>query len=253
MLDMIKKLFCRSFYSQCRIGYQLIIALVLATPNILSLSVNAADAVERNDNLSLKSPAALFPAVELPISTWVGPGDVLRIRSFPDTGSYISGDYTILDSGCVVLPILGLIQVTHKSIEELTKQLSDSYAKFLSFPSLLVEPLITMSFIGGFLKPGIHLVNPLNPFSYALSTAGGTVRDDGLKQLRWERDGKVVKKNLTFEVQGAHSLWNLGFKSGDQICITQQTKRDMLLVTNFIVTTVLTTASIILTFQVLNK
>jgi hypothetical protein len=191
--------------------------------------------------------------MDLPLSTWVGPGDALQIKAYPDTTSFISGIYTVFDGGFVMLPILGFVQVTNISLTGLTKQLTDAYAKYMAYPSVQIEPMIHLLLLGGFLHPGMHLVNPLHPFSNALRAAGGTVRDDGLKLLRWERNGKVLSSNLTSEVEGIKSLWALGFKSGDQICITVRTERVMLQVAGFIVSTIITTGTLIVTLLVYLK
>lgn len=192
-------------------------------------------------------------AMDIPLSTWVSAGDVVRIKAYPDTGSFVSGNYVILDSGFVILPLLGLVQVTHLSITGLTSHLTESYAKYLAYPTIQVEPLIHLSMLGGFLRPGMYLVNPLYPFSSALHAAGGTIRDDGLKMLRWERGGKVLATDLTSEVEGTRSLWASGFKSGDQVCITLRTKRDLLPVVSFIVSTLVATGTLTLTILVLTQ
>ena len=191
--------------------------------------------------------------MDLPLSTWVGPGDVIKIKAFPDTGSFISGNYVIIDGGFIMLPILGLIQVTQWSIAGLTTHLTSGYAKYLAYPTIQVEPLIHLSMLGGFLRPGMHLVSPLYSFASALGAAGGTVRDDGLKLLRWERNGKVLATNLTPEVEGTKSLWALGFKSGDQICVTLRTEQYKLQVESFIISTVIATATLLLTLLVVVK
>jgi protein involved in polysaccharide export with SLBB domain len=198
-------------------------------------------------------PSAGSPAMDLPLSTWVGPGDVLRIKAYPDTGSFISGNYVILDSGFAVLPIIGLVQVTHLSTSELTYRLTNAYAKYLAYPTLQIEPLIHLSILGGFLRPGMYLVNPLHPLSNALSAAGGTVRDDGLKLLRWERNGAVLATNLTSQVESTQSLWAVGFKSGDQICITLRVRRDLLPVASFIVSSIISSATLAVTLLVFLK
>ncbi|MBN1131049.1 MAG: polysaccharide biosynthesis/export family protein [Chitinispirillaceae bacterium] len=202
----------------------------------------------------LPPKSAVYPsAMDLPLSTWVGPGDAIQIKAYPDTTSFISGVYTIFDSGVVVLPILGFVQVTSMSITGLTKQLTDAYARYMAHPSVQVEPMIHLLLLGGFLRPGTHLVNPLHPFSNVLRSAGGTVRDDGLKLLRWERGGKVLSSNLTAEAEETRSLWALGFKSGDQLCVTLRTERDILQVASFIVSTVITSGTLVLTLLVFLK
>ncbi len=187
------------------------------------------------------------------MSKCVGPGDLVRIKAFPDTAMFISGDYPILENGYALLPILGLVQVTSLSITDLAANLTKSYAKFLAYPNIQVEPIIRLSFFGGFLKPGMHKVNPMNSFSDALSTADGPVRDDGLRLLRWERDGKVLSRDLTAEVEGNKSLMDLGFKSGDQVCVTILTQRDRLQVISLILSTALATGTLVITLMVLRK
>ena len=193
-----------------------------------------------------------LPAVmELPLSALVGPGDVLRIKVFPDTGSFISGNYVVLDSGFVLLPILGFVQVTNRSLTALTDHLTGGYAKYLAFPSIQIEPMIRLSLLGGFIRPGMYLVNPLHPFANALSAAGGTIQDDGLKQLRWERNGKVLATDLTQMVEARTSLWALGFKSQDQVCVTLATSRDALPLASFIVSSIVAVTTLSLTLLVL--
>lgn len=193
------------------------------------------------------------PELNLPLSTWIGSGDMVRIRAFPDSTMFISGDYPILENGYAMLPLIGLVEVTGLSINDLTVTLNKSYAKFLAYPTLQIEPIIRISFLGGFLKPGIHKVNPMYSFSDALSTAEGTVRDDGLRLLRWERNGKVIDRDLTSEVEGSKSLMSLGFKSGDQVCITILTQRDRLQVISLILSTLLATGTLLITLVVINR
>jgi protein involved in polysaccharide export with SLBB domain len=201
----------------------------------------------------LNKPEAIMRNMEIPLSTWVGPGDALRIKAYPDTASFISGDYTIFDGGFVMLPVLGRVQVTNMSVAGLNARLTEEYAKYTAYPNVQIEPMIHLVVSGGFLRPGVYLVNPLSTFLNALSASGGTVRDDGLRLLRWERDGKVIKADLTTAVEGTTSLWVLGFKSGDQICVTLRTKKDILPIISFITSTVVTTGTLAATLLILMK
>ena len=199
------------------------------------------------------SPVAPQAMMYLPLSTWIGPGDIVRIKAFPDTASFISGDYPILENGFAMLPVLGLVQITSLSTAALTGNLTARYAKYLAYPTIQVEPIIRLSFLGGFINPGMHKVNPMCSFSSALSAAQGTVRDDGLKMLRWERGGKVLATDLTTDVEGTKSLTALGFKSGDQICITILTQRDRLPVISLVLSTLIAAGTLALTAWVVSK
>ncbi len=199
------------------------------------------------------SPIVPQAVMYLPLSTWVGPGDIIRIKAFPDTALFITGDYPILENGFAMLPVLGMVQVTSVSISALTGNLTAKYAKYLAYPTIQVEPIIRLSFLGGFINPGMHKVNPMCSFSNALSAAQGTVRDDGLRLLRWERGGKVLSTDLTAEVEGTKSLYALGFKSGDQVCVTILTQRDRLPVISLIVSTILAAGTLAITLWVISK
>lgn len=228
----------------------LVIAAVIAAPPDGIAPENGTAAVLAN-GAGVSQPSIISSTtMDLPLSTWVGPGDVIRIKAFPDTGSFISGNYVIMDSGFVMLPILGLMQVTKWSTTGLTTHLTSGYAKYLAYPTIQIEPLIHLSMLGGFLRPGMHLVNPLYSFSNALGAAGGTVRDDGLKLLRWERNGKILATNMTVAAESAASLWAQGFKSGDQLCVTLRSERDRLQVASFFTSTIIATGTLLLTLLV---
>jgi protein involved in polysaccharide export with SLBB domain len=224
-------------------------ALMMNAPGVIAVENGTFPVVTQGMDVPAL-PNISTTTVDLPLSTWVGPGDVIRIKAFPDTGSFLSGNYVIMDSGFVILPILGLMQVTKWSITGLTTHLTSGYAKYLAYPTIQIEPLIRLSMLGGFLRPGMHLVNPLYSFANALGTAGGTVRDDGLKLLRWERGGKILATNMTAESENPASLWSLGFKSGDQLCVTLRTERDGLQVAEFLASTIIGTATLLLTLLV---
>ena len=232
-----------------------IIMAFLVGDILLSPNLHAYENPAKGDTIRGITEAPNIPqkVLYLPLSTWIGPGDIVRIKAFPDTALFISGDYPILENGFAMLPILGLVEVTSISIAGLTESLTKRYAKYLAYPTIQIEPIIRLSFLGGFLKPGIHNVNPMYSFSNALSLAEGPVRDDGLRLLRWERGGKVLANNLTSEVEGTKSLWSLGFKSGDQLCVTLLTQRDRLPVVSLIISTVLASVTLVITLLVLSK
>lgn len=183
----------------------------------------------------------------LPLSTWIGPGDMIHIKAYPDTTLFITGNYPILADGYAILPMVGLVKVTTESVEALAESLTKQYSKFLPFPTLQIEPITLVSFLGGFLNPGIQKVNPTLTFAEALKSAQGPLRDDGLRKMRWERGGKVLASDLTDLLESPRSLAELGFRSRDQICVTLLTQRDRLPMISLIVSTILASATLTLT------
>jgi protein involved in polysaccharide export with SLBB domain len=237
----------------CRWAIILMLACagILRNHGLLAIENPPAASPDQKEYGQQKSSVSFTPvARNFPLSTWVGPGDALRIRSYPDTASFVSGYYTIMDSGFVTLPMIGSIKVTETSIAELTRHLNDYYAKYVAYTSLQIEPQIRIYFLGGFLRPGAYLVSPFQTFSNAISLAGGTVRDDGLHLLKWERNGKEMAKDLTAAVESPQSLYVMGFKSNDQVCVTVRGKREISPLTAYLTSSLISLGTLAVTLLI---
>lgn len=147
------------------------------------------------------------------------PGDAIMISVFPDTSSFLNQIFPIDDRGYVELPIYGKVKITNMSESELIEFLKTKYRDYLRYPFLQVKPLIRVSILGGIPRPGLYYFDPDRSLWDLLYMAGGTTDEDGLKQMRWERDRKVIKKNLIPYFQSGSSLKSIGFRSGDQIWV----------------------------------
>lgn len=149
-------------------------------------------------------------------------GDALSIVTYPDTNAFPKGFYPIDGDGYVDFPIIGYLQVTKLSAEELTKLLAEKYVDYMRYPLMTIRPVIRITFSGGFFKPGLYWVNPNASLWEALQFAGGAQRMDGYKKMKWERNNTMVNDNLAPFLQDGKSLYQIGFVSGDQITILQQ-------------------------------
>jgi len=147
------------------------------------------------------------------------PGDAIEISVFPDTTSFLNNVYPIDGAGYVFLPKIGKTKITDKSQEEFTNFLKEVYRKDLRFPYIKVRPLIRISVLGGVQKPGLYFIDPDYSLWNVIQLVGGTLNEDGLKKMKWERDKKVVKDNLIPFLQSGVSLGEIGLKSGDQIWV----------------------------------
>lgn len=144
-------------------------------------------------------------------------GDGLRIRVPLDTTSFINGIYPIDGNGNIFLPIVGQYHVVSQSPEQFELFLRTAYEQYLHYPEIQVTPLIRVGVLGGFNQSGMYYIEPDRSIWDLVTLAGGTVHERGLKQMRWERDRKVVNKNLIPDMESGKSLKELGFKSGDQV------------------------------------
>lgn len=153
------------------------------------------------------------------------PGDALQITTWPDTAAFPSGFYPIDGDGYVDFPIIGYIKVTTLTPDQLSKQLAEKYVDFMRFPHMTIRPMVRVALNGGFYRPGLYWINPRASLWEAVQTAGGTQREDGFKKLKWERDGSVVNQNIIPFLQEGKSLYQIGFKTGDQLTVLQQPQR----------------------------
>lgn len=159
------------------------------------------------------------------------PGDAVRISLPLDTTSFLNGVYPIDEDGIIVLPIIGEFLVTALSTQEFEEIIRKDFEIYLRFPEVQVSPLIRVSLLGGFARPGMYYVEPQRSIWDLISIAGGTNSEKGLGKLRWERDRKIVQKDLIPLIESGRSLRSIGFKSGDQLWTPGESRR----VTDFLV------------------
>jgi protein involved in polysaccharide export with SLBB domain len=151
-------------------------------------------------------------------------GDALLITTFPDTAAFFRGVHRIDDQGFVDFPALGKIQVLDKSEKELSDMLIAAYVNYMRYPILQIHPLIRVSLLGGFYRPGLYWVPPTSSLWDVINIAGGTTREDGIKLLKWERSKMLIKPDLVEDFQSGNSLKQIGFNSGDQLWVTPRPK-----------------------------
>jgi protein involved in polysaccharide export with SLBB domain len=152
------------------------------------------------------------------------PGDAIRISAVPDTG-FPNGIYQIHTNGYVDLPMLGTVKVVPSQRDSFQSFVKQGYVQFIRDPHIQVERVIRVSILGGFIKPGLYWISPETTLWNAIYMAGGTTREDGIKKMRWERDGKIMKRKLITDFESGKTLEEMGFNSGDQISVTARTKR----------------------------
>lgn len=145
------------------------------------------------------------------------PGDAIQISVFPDTSSFLHNIFPIDGKGFVFLPIVGKTQVVAMSETEFINFLSKNFTQYLRTPTIQVRPLIRVSVLGGFIRPSLYYVDPNSTLWDVIYRAGGTIREEGLKKMRWERNKKNIETDLIPYIQSGKSLAEIGFRSGDQI------------------------------------
>ncbi len=153
------------------------------------------------------------------------PGNAVRISVLTDTTAFLNRTYYVDEFGEVFLPIVGKTKLASQTPDELRNYLDSVYAKHLRYPSVKVVPLMRISFLGGFNRPGMYYVDPSTSFWHALSQAGGPQREDGLRKLRWMRGHEIVSRDMVSQITAGQTLNEIGMQSGDLIRVTTQPKR----------------------------
>lgn len=184
-------------------------------------------------------------------------GDAIGVSMYPDTAGFANRVYPIDDQGYVNFPILGQVQVTNMTKKQVEEMLKSAYIQFTPYPNIQVRPMMRVILQGGFLRPGFYWVEPTNSMWNVLQLAGGTQFEESLKNLRWERNRMIISKDVIPYIESGKSLKNLGFRSGDQLYVTQQPKRSfidvltqqILPVITFSLTTVSTAATVYISYQ----
>jgi protein involved in polysaccharide export with SLBB domain len=144
------------------------------------------------------------------------PGDLIRLRVWREPD--FTGDFPVDESGVVMLPRLGAINVSAERPESLKATLTREYQAFLTHTSVDVEFLRRVQIRGAVEKPGLYHVDAVMTVSDALALAGG-VSPNG-------REDKVViiraGERLPGTVSGRLLISHTAVRSGDQLYVPER-------------------------------
>ena len=145
------------------------------------------------------------------------PGDGLFISTFPDTSSFLNGTFSIDENGCVEFPIIGRVKITQMKKSEIIDFIKGNFQQFTRSQNIYIKPMLRVSVLGGVVRPGLYYFDYNSSLWELLQMVGGTVKEDGLKKMHWERDRDNVVGDLIPFYETGVSLKKMGFKSGDQL------------------------------------
>jgi protein involved in polysaccharide export with SLBB domain len=154
------------------------------------------------------------------------PGDGVRVKVWRDVSVSAQGDVNslglnddfIIDSrGNITLPIIGEMRATGHTRRSLARAIEDSLS--IRAVRVMCSPLIRVTLLGAVNKPGSYLIEPKESLWGLINEAGGPGNNADFKKIYVERSGQVVVKNLLQAFEEAHTLEQLGVRSGDQIYV----------------------------------
>jgi polysaccharide export outer membrane protein len=171
----------------------------------------------------------------------LSPGDMLTVRlwnhpeitpSVQDVNSAKAVGYLIDNDGYIILPLVGKVQVSGKTILEVNQLLNSRFSRYLKKPDVIVRVVSYEGkryFVNGqVMKSGQYTLGDQPTSIYtALGLAGGVNAELGDNtSIQLTRDGKTFNLDfLSLEKQG-YSLHNLLIQPNDTIYVnTKQNKK----------------------------
>ncbi|MGD9489389.1 MAG: polysaccharide biosynthesis/export family protein [Calditrichaceae bacterium] len=145
------------------------------------------------------------------------PGDGLYVSTLPDSSSFLNQVFQIDDSGFVEFPIVGRVAVNKMTEQELSTFIKNNFQQYMRFPNVFVKPMLRLSILGGVARPGLYYIDYSHSLWDAVRLAGGTLDEEGIKKMHWERSRDDVVGDLVPYFQNGVSLKKIGFRSGDQL------------------------------------
>lgn len=140
------------------------------------------------------------------------PGDAIRLSFSREP--VLNGQFSIDETGLIVLPLLGSRPVTDRPAPELKEDLVREYEGQTRNQSVQVVYLRRVRVLGEVRSPGLYHVDPTMTFDDALALAGGASSDGNLENVSLVRDGEEIVEGLDVSRSVA-----AGIQSGDQIYV----------------------------------
>lgn len=148
----------------------------------------------------------------------------------------LSGDYIIDGEGYIVMPKFGRMNVIGLTPKRLEAELQEKLKPYDEDPIIIIIPLIRVTLLGKFTRPGSYRVDPGNSLWDVIKEAGGPSPDCNIEKMRIHRSGSIVRTNLFGSWEKGLSLHEIGIQSGDIVfapALKKLTFRDFILYFQF--------------------
>ena len=168
---------------------------------------------------SLRAQAArsnAASAIAMPTGATARPGDVVRISVWREPD--LSGDFIVDETGTVVLPRLGPIDVSVDTRASLRQKLIKDYEAFLNHGSVTVTLLRRVQVLGAVKNPGLFTADGTMTLGDVLAQAGGITPEGDAGKVRLMRSGSRVTTDMTTQTLVSDSP----VLSGDQLYVPEK-------------------------------
>ena len=151
-----------------------------------------------------------------PAAALLRPGDVVRLKIWREPD--LSGDFQVNESGIVVIPRVGALNVASQSPDSLRTRLFNEFREVLSHSAIEVTFLRRVQILGSVRNPGLYPLDPTMTVGDALAVAGGTTPDGDVNRIELRREGMATPLKLNRGTRVAESA----IRSGDQLFIPER-------------------------------
>lgn len=161
------------------------------------------------------------------------PGDGVRIKvwrdlSVADQSSLqnlgLNDDFVIDSRGYVTLPVVGEMRVVGHTRKTLAQALEDSLD--IRAIRVMCLPLIRLTLLGAVNRPGSYLIEPKDSLWGLINKAGGPANGADFRKISVERSGRIIINDVLQSFEQAHSLEQIGVRSGDQVHVPNRQARN---------------------------
>lgn len=167
-----------------------------------------------------------WPPIEASVQEYrIGPGDLMRVAVFGNND--LSSRVTVRPDGRITLPLLGEISVTGKTVNEVTREITEGYRRFVQDARVAVVIEEVHSYrvfiLGKVTRPGEFESRTPLTITQAMALAGGTTRGanvDGIVVLRRGANGRDERYEVSLtDILDGHTQQNFTLRSGDTIMV----------------------------------
>lgn len=167
-----------------------------------------------------------WPPIEATVQEYrIGPGDVIRVAVFGN--SDLSSRVTVRPDGRITLPLLGEISATGKTVNEVTREITEGYRRFVQDARVAVVIEEVHSYrifvLGKVTRPGEFESRTPLTITQAMALAGGTTRGanvDGIVVLRRGANGRDERYEVSMtDILEGQTQQNFTLRSGDTIMV----------------------------------
>jgi protein involved in polysaccharide export with SLBB domain len=140
-------------------------------------------------------------------------GDQIAVRVWRDED--LTGEYTVDHNGNVVLPRLGVVQVSGRPADELQLWLRREFEQFVPHPSIEITLLRRVGVHGEVRKPDLYMVDLTTTLRDLIAKAGGLNEQADPNKIVIFRDGERIRVGRYEAAQ----FMAAELQSGDQIVV----------------------------------